>query len=481
MGDEAKSKITATMCRNCACEKSMHNVDGMCMKHIECEKYKPLGKHNADQIRPLYENMTRASKSRGGISVEGGYLMGDEALEWAAQKEMVRGIWQHLPVRQELSAVLKPAHFRNTALGWIAAILLRTADPATTGALEEEVRKLEPHMQAACLSLIPEVQAAETPAAGWTLTQGRRFAAHAEAVILAGQLAGLAKAGQYDRMRNRLDEVLRLASTVETEDDLVVKRMDQVAAQRTTWLWNGFLPFGRIVLLDGDPKLGKSTLLLDIAARYTTAQPMPFDEGPTAEPRDVIVLSAEDAAADTIRPRLEAAGADLSMVHVVTAVKDKDDERHFTIMEDQERLENLAQRVNAGFIIVDPLVAYLGGMDFHRDQDVRRVMRALNGIAERRNLCVCAIRHMNKSKSADLIYRGGGSIGVIGAARVGLLLGKHPTDWATTEDRVFAVAFSNLSKIPQGIRMTLKDDAATGTAKVVWGDRTNHTAEDLVK
>lgn len=403
--------------------------------------------------------------------------MGDEALEWAAQKELVRGIWQHLTVRQELSAVLKPAHFRNTALGWIATILLRTADQATTGALEEDVRKLEPHMQAACLSLIPEVQAAETPSVSWTLTQGRKFAAHAEAVILAGQLAGLAKNGQYERMRNRLDEVLRLASAVEVTDDLVVKRMDQVAAQRTTWLWPGFLPFGRIVLLDGDPKLGKSTLLLDVAARYTTAQPMPFEET-VAEPRSVIILSAEDAAADTIRPRLEAAGADLSMVHVVTAVKDKDDERHFTILEDQERLENLAQRVNAGFIIVDPLVAYLGAADFHRDQDVRRVMRALNGVAERRNLCVCAIRHMNKSKSADLIYRGGGSIGVIGAARVGLLLGKHPTE---PDEKILAVAFSNLSKIPQGIRMKLQDDPVAGVAKLVWGERTNHTAEDLVR
>ena len=71
------------------------------------------------------------------------------------------------------------------------------------------------------------------------------------------------------------------------------------------------------MVLDGDPGLGKSTVTLDLAARLSTGARMPH--GPsTIGPVNVVVLSAEDGLADTIRPRLDAAGGDPKRVVTLT-------------------------------------------------------------------------------------------------------------------------------------------------------------------
>ncbi len=82
-----------------------------------------------------------------------------------------------------------------------------------------------------------------------------------------------------------------------------------VLIEKVTWLWPGRIPLGKLTILDGDPGLGKSTITLDVAARVTCGLPMPAcDQGSALPPAKVILLSTEDGLADTIRPRLEAAG-----------------------------------------------------------------------------------------------------------------------------------------------------------------------------
>src|SRR5215471_9113232 len=84
----------------------------------------------------------------------------------------------------------------------------------------------------------------------------------------------------------------------------VVTPVADVAREQVRWLWPGRLPRGKLVVLDGDPALGKSTLTLDWSARITTGSPWP--DGSRPEKRGVVLASAEDGIADTIRPRLEA-------------------------------------------------------------------------------------------------------------------------------------------------------------------------------
>src|SRR5262249_61171591 len=74
------------------------------------------------------------------------------------------------------------------------------------------------------------------------------------------------------------------------------------------WLWPGHLPLGHVVMLDADPKTGKSLVTLDLCARVTTARPFPDGAAAGGPPAAVIVLNAEDHARTTIRARLLAAG-----------------------------------------------------------------------------------------------------------------------------------------------------------------------------
>lgn len=260
-------------------------------------------------------------------------------------------------------------------------------------------------------------------------------------------------------------------------------RVADVKAERVRWLWPGRLPRGKLVAFDGDPSLGKSTLSLDLAARVSTGSPMPGETVATEGAGAVVLLSAEDGIGDTIRPRLEAAGADLTLVHVLTEVLDTDDEGKVTarppsIPDDVARLEALVISTGAVLVVVDVLNAYLGArVDGHRDQDVRRALHRLAAMAERTGAVVVVIRHLNKSAGGNALYRGGGSIGIIGAARAGLIVAVDPDDETR---RVLAVTKSNLAAMPTALAYRLVPDEEHGCARVRWEGPTGHQANDLL-
>jgi hypothetical protein len=108
-----------------------------------------------------------------------------------------------------------------------------------------------------------------------------------------------------------------------------VIRLADVEPERVEWLWPGYLPLGKVVVIDGDPGVGKSTVCLDVAARVSTGSPMP--DGSPAARGAVLVLSAEDGLADTIRPRLDAAQADAGQVITITQIGAGQDARPVSI------------------------------------------------------------------------------------------------------------------------------------------------------
>lgn len=408
-------------------------------------------------------------------------------LVWAAQLELAKALWDRPEVRGELAPVLRPDHFSNPALGRIIGVLLsQDGQVPSPGQLEQVFSTYEPHARDSCLSLLPDVQRASCPTASWAVEHGRAFAFFQEANILAGQLPELARAGKFQTIRDRIEETLKIGERVDvpTDDDLVVSTVSSVVSRRVDWLWPGFLAYGKISMFDGDPGVSKSTLLMDIAARLTTARAMPMsgEDSIARVPADVVVLSAEDSLDEIIRPRLEAASADLARVHVLTAVKEKHGlettERTFAVLQDAKRLDRLVERTNAKLLVVDPLVSYLGyGVDFHRDQDMRRVMGVLGRIAETRGVaCVC-VRHMNKDQRAQALYRGGGSIGIVGAARVAFVMTKHPN---VENQRVLAVTKTNLSKPPAPMVLELEETEIPEIAKVAWRGPSSYTVEELL-
>jgi hypothetical protein len=102
----------------------------------------------------------------------------------------------------------------------------------------------------------------------------------------------------------------------------------------------GRIPFGKLTVLDGDPGLGKSTIALNLCARISTASPLP-DGTRLDYPVTTILLSAEDSVGDTIRPRLEAHGADLDRVTAFRTVGDSDGPRPPEFPRDLEALKGL--------------------------------------------------------------------------------------------------------------------------------------------
>jgi RecA-family ATPase len=227
---------------------------------------------------------------------------------------------------------------------------------------------------------------------------------------------------------------------------LVVRRVADVPRERVEWLWARYVPVGKVVVLDGDPGLGKSTVTADLAARITAGKPMPDGSG-GGDPSDVVLVSAEDGLADTIRPRLELAGADLRRVAVVDALELPDGRSApLELPGDLDQLEAVVRDVRAALVTIDPLVAFLAGtVNANRDQDVRRALHPVRDMAERTGAAILVVRHLRKAATDTAVQRGGGSIGIIGAARVGLMVARDPAD---ADRRILAVTKSNVGPIP---------------------------------
>jgi len=263
-----------------------------------------------------------------------------------------------------------------------------------------------------------------------------------------------------------------------------VVRLADVAPERIDWLWDGYLPLGKVVVLDGDPGVGKSSVSLDIAARTSTGSPMP-DGSAAGVKGSTLVLSAEDGLADTIRPRLDAAGADPARVITITEITYATEDgaresRPVSIPRDLPAIEAVIAGRDVKLVIVDVLMAYLSGdVNAHRDQDVRRALHALAALAERKRCCVIVLRHLNKSGGPNALYRGGGSIGIIGAARAGFMCGLDPDD-ETGGRRVFASIKMNIAAEPASLVYYLVPDQLHGVARIQWDGVTERRARDLL-
>lgn len=254
-----------------------------------------------------------------------------------------------------------------------------------------------------------------------------------------------------------------------------VLRLSEVKPEPVGWLWRGRFPLGRLSELSGDPGLGKSTLLYDLAARVTRGDVMP-DGSPGVGPAGVFILSAEDDLASVIRPRLEAAGADLGRVGVLR-LRDADGELREPTLADLAEIEWAVRELDAKLGIVDPLMDYLPrDVDAHRDQDVRRPLAWLRGLTERTGIAGVIVRHLNKSQSGSPLYRPGGSIGITATMRAGHLLAADPAGGAL----VFAPTKSSLAPMPRPLRLRLVADPGATFARVQWEGPCEHSAESLL-
>jgi len=254
----------------------------------------------------------------------------------------------------------------------------------------------------------------------------------------------------------------------------ISRKLADIEREDITWLWNGFIPNKKLVIIDGMPGVGKSTLTAEIAARVSTGTPFPC--GTAFEPRNVAFIAVEDGVADTIKPRVEAAGGDGNRVYSIH-IEQHGDEITPDLSEHMEIIRQKIIEDKIGLLIIDPIMALLGGkVDSYRDQDVRGITTPLARMAEELDVCILLVRHPNKSASTNALTRGGGSMAFIGAARVGWTVAKEGED---SSRRILAVSKSNIGAIPKSLAFALINDESTGVARIEWLGESELTADDL--
>ena len=202
-----------------------------------------------------------------------------------------------------------------------------------------------------------------------------------------------------------------------TRTELQMIKMSEIQSQEVAWLWFPFIPYGKLTIVQGDPGDGKTTLVLNIAAKLSKGEGLDSKMKLT-EPLNVIYQSAEDGLADTGKPRLETAGANCENIFVI-------DESIKSLSMIDERLEEAVIRTKAKLLILDPIQAYLGGgMDMNRANEARDMTKKLATLAEKYQCAIVLVGHMNKAAGNKAAYRGMGSIDFFAVARSVLLVGR---------------------------------------------------------
>jgi archaellum biogenesis ATPase FlaH len=257
--------------------------------------------------------------------------------------------------------------------------------------------------------------------------------------------------------------------------------MTSYESREVRWVWEGRIPLGKLTIIDGDPNKGKSVIAnADIAARVTTGGTMPDETDGLGEPRSVVLVVAEDDIGDTVRPRLEAANADLEYVFTMPVARNEEGQIvPMTIPDDLERLRLTVEEVDAALVVIDPITAYLSEQtNSHNDASVRRALSPLKELAEETGAAVLLVRHLNKSGDAKAIYRGGGSIAFSGIARSALVVEQIPSsEWSA-----LAQVKGNLARRAKTIQYRIVSAGPRGrVARVEWGEVCDLSADELLR
>lgn len=263
--------------------------------------------------------------------------------------------------------------------------------------------------------------------------------------------------------------------------EAILTSMADIQEESVEWLWLDRIPYGNQTIIAGNPGQGKSVLSIDLIARATTGRRMPLTLG-RSKPIKVILLTAEDSASNTIKPRLKAARADLDKVFVLEGIREQDGKtiQLMTVPDDTPLLRERVIEIGARLLIIDPLDAFLADhVNSHQNQSIRRALTPLKMMAEETGVAVVAICHLNKNAGAreNALYRINGSIGNAAAARSVLLVAPDPED---EDSRILAPVKANLSVLAPSLAFHLEQSNASGAVSVKWDGFSELGKDDLL-
>jgi hypothetical protein len=290
------------------------------------------------------------------------------------------------------------------------------------------------------------------------------------------------EAAIHETLEARLQAAVAAADAAESTPLYVpnVVCMADVAPLAVEWTWDGYIPQGALTVIDGVMGEGKSTWATDIIARKSRGDAMPPQSAPdgTYDPTNSLILSPEDDAARTVRPRLDAAGADVKRVFLMQAMNyvDGDEEREIRLPLDTDAMREAIRKHKARQVVIDPLTAHLGDkINTNSDSSVRQALMPLAKLAQQEQCAILLIRHLSKKQGQSAINSGLGSVGIIATCRAGFLIGRDPEN---PDQFVMACSKMNLAKKPPSLAFSVVE--ARGSSRIKWAGAVEVSADQLV-
>ncbi len=301
------------------------------------------------------------------------------------------------------------------------------------------------------------------------------------------------KEEEKDEEHSREGKVVRLG--VLTLDDftttLMTRRASDIEMTELKWFWPQKIPQGKATLFTGKPDCGKSMCLLDLCACATTGRNFPDGALNTMGAVEVLIAATEDDPADTIIPRLKAAGADLTKVHIVKGIlREKQGKR---LSQKSERLslkrdvklllEAIRANPNIKLLALDPISGFFGDADSNKDSDVRPMLEDLQKMLNVSGVTLVGIIHSNKRSDVDAIGAVSGATAIAAIVRA---------TWGFSRDRedksLYHMSFvkGNLGKVKTGLDYTVEETFVeiegkpVGVPRIKWGDANESDANDFL-
>jgi archaellum biogenesis ATPase FlaH len=259
-------------------------------------------------------------------------------------------------------------------------------------------------------------------------------------------------------------------------DGLIYTCIADVRPEAVKWLWPGRIPLGELTMIVGDPGLGKSQICASLASVVTNGGQWPVTRE-RADVGSVLILSAEDNVKHTIRPRLDAAGADVKRCHTLQAVRRTSEdgtsfEGSFNLVEDLAKLSVLMDHLgDVRMVIIDPVSAYLGETDSHKNAEVRGMLAPLTTLAGSHRAAVILVSHLTKSQSTSALMRVQGSIAFAALCRA---VWGVAADKDNHQRRLFMPLKNNLGQDKSGLAYSIESHQLEGgdepiqTSRIMW-------------
>jgi len=257
-------------------------------------------------------------------------------------------------------------------------------------------------------------------------------------------LLGLGKRlnkGDYDGIVNSINQ----AASVGVKDG-GLRVLSDIKPEDVEWLWKYHIPLGELTLLIGDPGIGKSYFSYFLSAQVSRGGSWPDAPTELMKNGKVLILSTDEDPNYAIRPRADAAGADVSKIVILEGSRDAEGMiKILNLTKDIHRLEDILEKDNDyRLILIDPLSDYIGHVDTHKYSDVRWALAPINAVARKYHVAIVGIMHCNKNTSLQVLYRIMGSVGFPSVARCIWLIAKDRED-EENKRRYFSPLKNNLA------------------------------------